>query len=1181
MALFTPSIRAFRHFLWAVLLGLALPMPAWSLDVAFDFESGVAGMLSKNVQQTKSGETLAIVSVSDTMSGALAWGDTAIGGAESLFLAYAGSGETSVTFSLVSGKQFDVNLVTFKELYGQSQTLTLTSSKGSLNFSWPLGTVNTFVVSSDGNAARLQGITSFTITGSPSPFAVAIDGISLTNIAGAPSATTNAASALSATGATLNGTVNDNGADTTVTFDYGLTAAYGTNASPNSGASVLAGSGATAAALALAGLTCNTTYHYRVKGVNSVGTTNGSDASFTTSACVPGAPTIGTATAGDGQASVAFSAPGSNGGAAITGYTVTASPGGATGTGAASPIAVTGLTNGQAYTFTVTATNSAGTGAASAPSNSATPKAGQTITFTNPGAQNFGTSPSLSATSTSGLTVTFSSSTTGVCTITSGGALTFVAAGTCTIDADQSGDGTYSAASTVSRSFAVNAVVPGAPAIGTATAGDTQATVTFSAPGVTGGASITSFTVTASPGGATGSGAGSPITVTGLTNGVSYTFSVTASNSAGTGAASAASNIVVPKAGQTITFSNPGAQTFGTTPTLTATSDSGLTVSFSSSTTGVCTITSGGVLAFVTAGTCTVHADQAGNGSYLSATQVSRSFTVNPVVPGAPTAAIATAGDTQASVAFVAPVFTGGTSITGYTVAVTPPDVAPVNGASSPIVVTGLTNGQAYTFKVTADNSAGTGPASSDSNSITPKSTQTITFANPGAQNFGTTPTLTATSDSGLTVTFASSTTGVCSITSGGALTFVTTGSCTINADQAGNGSYLAATQVSRTFAINPVVPGAPSAVGGTAGDAQVTLSWSPPASNGGSVISGYNVQVATVVGGPYANAAGGCAPATTNASNTVTCRATGLVNGTAYFFKVAAINVVGTSSYSAASVGVVPVASTPAPLVVPPMPVAVPGVNGAPAVANLTQSDGPVVLGGMRTLLSTALGSELQFIEQTPQGTVVMSGLGNGNLAFMPHSYQTGDTRTNGIYPLGDGRYQVVNNGTVVTIAPAVVHLDQLVGLLPGVNATQSESGVLTAVVGDVTYVVQPGVSVGRAAATGTPRLVIPGADGYMHFVDAQGNDQILYPAFREYSTLRAALLGTDPAVSLVVELDGTITMISRAVRSALVPEVTLIAVPIERLGQPLWQDSANRWCYANVQFQPVAGRAQCYSIR
>jgi hypothetical protein len=91
------------------------------------------------------------------------------------------------------------------------------------------------------------------------------------------------------------------------------------------------------------------------------------------SATVPGAPTIGTATAGNTQASVAFTAPASNGGSPITGYTVTSSPGGITATGSSSPIVVTGLTNGTPYTFTVTATNSVGTSNASAASNSVTP----------------------------------------------------------------------------------------------------------------------------------------------------------------------------------------------------------------------------------------------------------------------------------------------------------------------------------------------------------------------------------------------------------------------------------------------------------------------------------------------------------------------------------------------------------------------------------------------------------------------------------------------------------------------------------------------------------------------------------------------------------------------------------------------------------------------------------------
>ncbi|MHC8598470.1 autotransporter domain-containing protein [Arenicellales bacterium IMCC55707] len=82
---------------------------------------------------------------------------------------------------------------------------------------------------------------------------------------------------------------------------------------------------------------------------------------------------------------------------------------------------------------------------------------------------------------------------------------------------------------------------------------------------------------------------------------------------------------------QTITFNDPGAQSLSSgTATLTASSDSGLTVSLASSTAGVCTV-SGTTLTLVSAGTCTITASQAGNspiGDYFAATDVTRSFSV-------------------------------------------------------------------------------------------------------------------------------------------------------------------------------------------------------------------------------------------------------------------------------------------------------------------------------------------------------------------------------------------------------------------------------------------------------------------------------------------------------------------------------------------------------------------------
>ena len=90
---------------------------------------------------------------------------------------------------------------------------------------------------------------------------------------------------------------------------------------------------------------------------------------------VPGAPTGISAIGGNAQAVVSFTAPASNGGSAITSFLVTSSPGNLTAIGTASPITVTGLTNGTSYTFVVTATNATGAGTASSASGSIIPAA--------------------------------------------------------------------------------------------------------------------------------------------------------------------------------------------------------------------------------------------------------------------------------------------------------------------------------------------------------------------------------------------------------------------------------------------------------------------------------------------------------------------------------------------------------------------------------------------------------------------------------------------------------------------------------------------------------------------------------------------------------------------------------------------------------------------------------------
>ncbi|WP_316828957.1 MBG domain-containing protein, partial [Pedobacter miscanthi] len=122
---------------------------------------------------------------------------------------------------------------------------------------------------------------------------VAVDNFRLFETLGSAATVTTGGNTPSYTTASLAGTVNDNNSTTAVTFEYGLTTAYGSSVS-GTPSSVTAGTGSTAITGSLTSLLPNTTYHYRIKGINGIGTSNGTDGTFTTLSL----PTVTTAVPG-------------------------------------------------------------------------------------------------------------------------------------------------------------------------------------------------------------------------------------------------------------------------------------------------------------------------------------------------------------------------------------------------------------------------------------------------------------------------------------------------------------------------------------------------------------------------------------------------------------------------------------------------------------------------------------------------------------------------------------------------------------------------------------------------------------------------------------------------------------------------------------------------------------------
>jgi uncharacterized delta-60 repeat protein len=247
----------------------------------------------------------------------------------------------------------------------------LTASYGSTTATQALGAGEVAVAIGGGNVTGLVCDTVYHFRATATNTSGTTNGLdaTFTTACSPPTVVTLAATSITASGATLNATVNPNGGSTTARFDYGLTTSYGSQATasppPGSGTSPVAVSAV------ITGLSCNTLYHFRAVGIKG-SDTNGSDLTLTTAACPP--PTVVTLAA----TSITASGATMNGTAnphrlTTTGkfeYGPTASYGTTTvdqalgageGTVAIGGGALTGLACNTLYHFRATATSASGT----------------------------------------------------------------------------------------------------------------------------------------------------------------------------------------------------------------------------------------------------------------------------------------------------------------------------------------------------------------------------------------------------------------------------------------------------------------------------------------------------------------------------------------------------------------------------------------------------------------------------------------------------------------------------------------------------------------------------------------------------------------------------------------------------------------------------------------------------
>ena len=488
------------------------------------------------------------------------------------------------------------------------------------------------------------------------------------------------------------------------------------------------------------------------------------------------------------------------------------------------------------------------------------------------------------------------------------------------------GEGPVSAQST-GVTPVIPVVSPGAPSGLTAIAGNAQVTLNWTAVAGANSYNVYRSTNPGSQGAKVGSSATTAFSDPTVVNGTTYFYEVTANNAAGEGAASVQSSgatpavpVTAPAAptGVNATAGN-GEVTVSWTGVAGATSyniyrstspgSQGLKVGSSSATTYLDATASNG-----TTYSYAVTADNAAGEGQASTPSSGVTPTVPLTVPARPTGVNAVAGTARVTVTWTAAA--GSTSYNIYR-STSQGSQGSLIGTSSTTSYSDSTvaNGTTYYYEVTAVNSAGESPASTQSAPATPAVPVTLPVAPTGVNAAATNAQVTVTWTAATTATsykiYRSTTQGSQGTLIGSSPTTSYTDGTVVNGttyyyevtavNPAGEGP--ASTQSApATPAVPVTLPAAPTAVNVTAANAQVTVTWT--AATGAT---SYNIYRSTSQRSQGTNI--GSSPTTSYTDGTV-------VNGTTYYYEVTAVNTTGegpASTQSAPATPAVPVPSGPA----------------------------------------------------------------------------------------------------------------------------------------------------------------------------------------------------------------------------------------------------------------------------